>query len=114
MEDCLFCKIATGVVLSNKVFEDEWIFAFHDIHPLAPTHILIIPKKHYPDLESLDVADRQLLGHLLHTVNQVAQQEGISKDGYRIAINCGPWGGQVVQHLHIHLLGGRKLADELG
>jgi len=114
MEDCIFCKIAAGVIPSNKVFENNTILAFHDIHPLAPTHILVIPKKHYTNLETLDATDQSLLGHLLHVTNLVAKQENIAKDGYRVVINCGSWGGQVVHHLHIHLLGGRKLADTLG
>ena len=114
MEDCIFCKIIHGIVPSNKVFEDEQVFAFRDIHPLAPTHILVIPKKHYPSLEALSKADQLLLGHLLHTATLITWQENIAQDGYRVAINCGAWGGQIVQHLHIHLLGGRKLADELG
>ncbi|MCL1885301.1 MAG: histidine triad nucleotide-binding protein [Dehalococcoidia bacterium] len=114
MEDCIFCKIAAGIIPSNKVFEDELVFAFRDIHPMAPTHILIIPKKHYQNLSALDAADQTLQEYLLHIVNLIAQQEGLDKGGYRVAINCGKWGGQVVQHLHIHLLGGRKLVDELG
>ncbi|MCL2706748.1 MAG: histidine triad nucleotide-binding protein [Dehalococcoidia bacterium] len=114
MEDCIFCKIINGIVPSNKIFEDDLVFAFRDIHPVAPAHILIIPKKHYPNLEAIDATDQPLLSHLLHAVNLIARQECLDKNGYRIAINCGPWGGQVVQHLHMHLLGGRKLADELG
>jgi len=114
MKDCIFCEIAAGIIPCKKVFEDDHVLAFHDKNPLAPTHILIIPKKHYYNMESLDAADQALLGHMLHTVNAVAQQENINNDGYRVAINCGAWGRQVVQHLHIHLLGGRKLANELG
>ncbi|MCL2615519.1 MAG: histidine triad nucleotide-binding protein [Dehalococcoidia bacterium] len=114
MEDCIFCKIAAGIIPRNKVFEDELVFALRDIHPMAPTHILIIPKKHYQNLSALDAADQNLQGYLLHIVSLIAQQEGLDKTGYRVVINCGKWGGQVVQHLHIHLLGGRKLVDELG
>jgi histidine triad (HIT) family protein len=114
MEDCIFCKIATGIIPSSKVFEDDQVFAFQDIHPMAPTHILIIPKQHYPNLESLATTDQSLLGYLLHTVNQIAQMENLNHNGYRVVINCGPWGGQVVQHLHMHLLGGHKLTDGLG
>ena len=109
MEDCIFCKIAAGVIPSDRVFEDERVFAFRDIHPLAPTHILIIPKKHYASLIELDEKDQPLMGYLLHVANRLAEQEGIAGKGYRVAINCGPQGGQVVQHVHVHLLGGREL-----
>jgi histidine triad (HIT) family protein len=114
MEDCIFCKIAAGILPSTKVFEDERVFAFRDIHPQSPIHILIIPKKHYADLAGLDEKDQPLMGYLLHVANRLAKEEGIAQKGYRIAINCGPQGGQVVQHLHVHLLGGRELAGELG
>ncbi|MCL2140132.1 MAG: histidine triad nucleotide-binding protein [Dehalococcoidia bacterium] len=114
MEDCIFCKIASGLIPSQKVFEDENVFAFRDIQPMAPTHILIIPKVHHANLTAMDKADQTLGGTLLHMANIIAQQENLDNDGYRIAINCGPWGGQVVQHVHLHLLGGRELAGELG
>jgi histidine triad (HIT) family protein len=114
MEDCIFCKIAAGIIPSTKVFEDERVFAFRDIHPQAPTHILIIPKKHFANLEELDKQEQPLMGYLLHVANLLAKQEGVAGKGYRVAINCGPQGGQVVQHVHLHLLGGRELAGELG
>jgi len=114
MEDCIFCKIVAGTIFSRKVFEDNWTFAFHDVQPQTPTHVLIIPKQHFFNLEALADADQLLLGHLMHTVTIIAKQEHLSKEGYRVAINCGSWGGQLVQHLHIHLLGGRKLTDGLG
>lgn len=114
MEDCIFCKIAAGVIPSTKVFEDERVFAFRDIHPQAPTHILIVPKQHYTNLAELDERDLPLTGYLLHVANRIAEEEGIARKGYRVAINCGPQGGQVVQHVHVHLLGGRELAGELG
>lgn len=114
MENCIFCKIAAGIIPSSKVFEDDRVFAFRDIHPQAPTHILIIPKKHYADLAELDPSDQQLMGYLLHIAAKLARDEGIEQKGYRVAINCGPEGGQVVQHVHMHLLGGRELAGELG
>jgi len=114
MEDCIFCKIAAGIIPSTKVFEDERVFAFRDIHPQAPTHILIIPKKHYNNLAELDAHDQPLMGYLLHVANRLAKEEGIAQKGYRVAVNCGPQGGQVVQHLHVHLLGGREMAGELG
>ena len=114
MEGCIFCQIGAGVIPSTKVFEDDRFFAFRDIHPQAPIHILIIPKKHYANLAELDTHDQPLMGYLLHVANLLAGQEGIAQKGYRVAINCGPQGGQIVQHVHLHLLGGRELAGELG
>jgi len=114
MEDCIFCKIIAGKIPCSKVFEDERVLAFGDIHPQSPTHILIIPKKHYDNLAALDEKDQPLMGHLLHVANRLAKEEGIAQKGYRVTINCGPQGGQVVQHVHVHLLGGRELAGELG
>jgi histidine triad (HIT) family protein len=114
MQDCIFCKIAAGIIPATRVFEDERLIAFRDIHPQAPIHILIIPKKHYADLAALDEQEQPLMGHMLHVANKLAEDEGIARKGYRVAINCGPQGGQVVQHIHLHLLGGRELAGELG
>ena len=114
MENCIFCKIAAGIIPSSKIFEDDRVFAFRDIHPQAPTHILIIPKQHYADLAELDIHDQALMGYLLHVATRLARNEGIEQKGYRVAINCGPEGGQVVQHIHVHLMGGRELAGELG
>jgi histidine triad (HIT) family protein len=114
MEDCIFCKIAAGVIPSDKVFEDESVLAFRDIHPQSPTHILIIPKKHFANLAEIDEKDRELMGYLLHVANKLAKDKGIAGRGYRVSINCGPEGGQVVPHVHVHLLGGRELAGELG
>jgi len=114
MEDCIFCRIVAGRAPSTKVFEDERVFAFHDIHPQASIHILIIPRKHYANLAELDAQDQPLIGYLLHVANKLAREEGIAQKGYRVVINCGPQGGQVVQHLHVHLLGGRELAGRMG
>lgn len=114
MEDCIFCKIAAGIIPSTKVFEDDRVFAFRDINPQAPTHILIIPKRHYTDLAELDRHDQPLMGYLIHTAIRLAADEGIARKGYRVSINCGPDGGQVMQHVHVHLLGGRELAGGLG
>jgi histidine triad (HIT) family protein len=114
MENCIFCKIAAGTIPSSKIFEDDRVFAFRDIHPQAPTHILIIPRKHYSDLAELDRQGQSLAGYLLHVAVKLAAEEGLAQRGYRVAINCGPEGGQVVQHVHVHLLGGRELTGELG
>jgi len=107
MSDCLFCKMATGAITPAVVYETDHILAFRDIHPRAPTHILIIPKRHIPTLDDLE--DPALAGELLLAVREVARQEGIAEKGYRTVINCRGDGGQEVFHLHLHLLGGRGM-----
>lgn len=111
MSDCIFCKIVEGALPSNKVFENDNIVAFHDINPEAPLHILIIPKKHIPSMNEVSDEDRALLGELLLTAPKIAKELGIAERGYRLANNCGPEGGQVVYHMHLHLLGGEKLGS---
>lgn len=106
--DCLFCKIVAGQIPSKKVFEDEAVFAFHDIDPKAPKHILVIPKKHLASLADAQSADEALLGHILTTAAAIARDHGLGK-GYRVVISTGPEGGQTVDHLHLHLLGGRQM-----
>ena len=107
--DCIFCKIARGEIPANKVYEDEEFVAFRDINPQAPTHILVIPKKHIESLSDVKEEDRELLGKLLWVAKKVAQELNLKK-GYRLVINTGPDGGQEVLHLHVHLLGGRAMA----
>ncbi|WP_404360554.1 histidine triad nucleotide-binding protein [Methylotuvimicrobium sp. KM1] len=107
MTDCLFCKMVSGEIKPNTVYEDDKVLAFRDIHPQAPVHILIIPKIHISTLNELD--DAGLAGHLLLTATKLAAQEGLSEDGYRTVINCNEHGGQAVYHLHLHLLGGRSM-----
>ena len=106
---CLFCKIVAGEIPSNKVFEDDLTYAFRDINPQAPTHILIVPRKHIASLAESEAADRDLLGYLHLVAARIAKSEGLSK-GYRTVINTGPDGGQTVDHLHVHLLGGRAMS----
>jgi histidine triad (HIT) family protein len=105
--DCLFCTIAAGDIPSTKVHEDDVIFAFRDIAPRAPTHILVIPRDHIASAADLTEADGPMLGRLFGTIAEIARGEGIADDGYRLVSNVGRWGGQTVDHLHIHLLGGR-------
>ncbi len=107
MTDCLFCKMVSGAIKPDVVFEDEHVLAFRDINPQAPVHILIIPKRHIATLN--DLGDTQLAGQILQTATQLAKQEGLSEDGYRIVFNCNRNGGQDVYHLHLHLLGGRQM-----
>jgi len=112
--DCIFCKIIAGEIPGDIVYQDEEVIAFRDINPLAPTHLLIIPKKHIPSLASISEAESPLIGHMVNVANQLARKEGIAEKGYRLVINCGEQGGQLVPHLHMHLLGGRKLSDGMG
>ncbi len=107
MTDCLFCKMVSGVIKPDVVFEDDKVLAFRDLNPQAPVHILIIPKTHIATLNDLD--DTQLAGHLLQTAVKIAKAEGLAETGYRTLFNCNQHGGQEVYHLHLHLLGGRQL-----
>ena len=112
--DCIFCQIVAGKLSGEIIYQDEEVIAFRDINPQAPIHLLIIPKRHVPSLTHLSEAEAQLMGHMVNIANQLAKREGISESGYRLVVNCGKEGGQVVPHLHLHLLGGRKLSDTLG
>ena len=112
--DCIFCQIVAGKVPSEILYQNEEVIAFRDINPQSPTHLVIIPKKHIPFLAHLSEAESSLIGRMVNIANQLAREEGISESGYRLVINCGEQGGQLVPHLHMHLLGGRKLSDELG
>ena len=105
MDDCLFCKIARGEIPSRKVFEDEEIFAFHDINPARPVHILVIPKRHITSLATVSDDDSPVLGRMLAVANRLASENG-SPDGFRVIINSGRVGGQEVAHLHAHIVGG--------
>ncbi len=114
MEDCIFCKIVAGEIPATILYQDDRIMAFRDIHPMAPVHVLIIPKKHIRSLADVTPREASLIGKMAMVANQLAKQEGIAERGYRVVINTGKEGGQVVQHLHMHLLGGRQLSDGLG
>jgi histidine triad (HIT) family protein len=113
LADCIFCKIIAGAIPTEFLYQDEEILAFRDIHPLAPTHVLIVPKEHIASLLDLKPQHRELMGKLIEVANRLARSEGIAEKGYRLVINCGPDGGQVVPHLHLHLLGGRRMGDRL-
>ncbi len=108
--DCIFCKIAAGEIPAQKIYEDEHAVAFADINPKAPTHTLIIPKRHIASLAEVGNSEPEkiLVGHLHSVASQLAQQQNLDK-GYRIVINTGPDGGQTVDHLHLHLMGGRQM-----
>ena len=107
MDDCLFCKIAAGEIPSSEVYSDDRFYAFKDIHPQAPTHILVIPRKHIATLDDLAAGDGPLMGDLVLLVARIAKELGLA-DGYRVNINCRELAGQAVFHIHAHLLGGRR------
>ena len=109
---CIFCKIVAGEIPSTKVYEDETVLAFRDINPMAPTHILVIPKAHIPSVAAITPENSAVVSHLFEVIASVAQQEGLA-NGYRVVSNCGPDAGQTVPHLHFHILGGRELTLEM-
>ena len=112
--DCIFCQIVAGKMPTDIVYQDEKVVAFRDINPVAPTHLLIIPKKHIPSLAHLSETELPIIGHMVKVANQLAREGGVAESGYRLVINCGEQGGQLVPHLHMHLLGGRRLPGGLG
>jgi histidine triad (HIT) family protein len=107
--DCIFCKIVAGSIPSNKIYEDENVLAFHDIQPLAKRHILIIPKKHIASMNEVELEDWSIIADIHRAAQQIARELGVAESGYRLVNNCGKEGGQVVYHLHYHLLGGEQL-----
>ncbi|APV44579.1 histidine triad (HIT) family protein [Dehalogenimonas formicexedens] len=111
---CIFCQIAEGIIPATVLFKDDKVIAFRDIHPQAPVHIVIIPVKHFTNLNDIRGDDFALISYIFSVATDLARSEGIAESGYRIAVNSGKEGGQVVQHLHFHLLGGRQLSGELG
>ena len=106
--DCLFCKIVAGEIPSTRVHDDDLVIAFRDIAPRAPTHILLVPRRHIPSAADLVETDGPLLGRLFAVAGELARSEGIADAGYRLVSNVGRWGGQSVDHLHVHLMGGRS------
>ncbi len=111
--ECVFCRIAAGELPSDILYQDDEVMAFRDINPLAPTHVLIIPKRHINSLADLSDDETQIIGHMAEVANRLARQEGVARKGYRLVVSSGEDGGQVVPHLHMHLLGGRRLSDRL-
>jgi histidine triad (HIT) family protein len=109
MSDCIFCQILAGDIPSKKIYEDDEMFAFHDITPQAPVHFLIVPKKHIRNIMELEPADAALAGRLLNKAQELAKELGCGEKGARFVINAKSHGGQTVDHLHIHILGGRHL-----
>ena len=107
--DCIFCKIANKEIPSDIVFENENVLAFNDIEPKAPVHILIIPKRHIDSIDKIEEVDKELVGELFLVGSRLAREKGLTETGYRLIINLGKDAGQTVDHLHVHLLGGKKL-----
>ena len=107
--DCLFCKIINKEIPADIIYEDEHVIAFNDISPQAPTHALIIPRKHIATLNDIQGEDAALVGHMVKTAATIAKQLGFDEDGYRTVFNCNPHGGQTVYHIHLHLLGGKPM-----
>ncbi len=112
MSNCLFCKIIAGEIPSTKVYEDEYVLAFRDIAPQAPTHILVVPKTHIADCNGISAENSGIIARIFEVIPQIAQAEGLT-NGYRVVSNCGADAGQTVQHLHFHILGGKALALEM-
>ena len=108
MSDCIFCKILDGDIPSNRVYEDEYCIAFHDVQPAAPVHLLVIPRKHISSLDSLTPQDQELMGHIMTRIPEIARNQGLDQ-GYRTVVNTGEQGGQTVFHIHFHILGGRQM-----
>ena len=113
MENCLFCKIINKEIPSTIVYEDEEILAFKDINPIAPVHILVIPKKHFNDISKVSEKDSDIIAKIHLVINKIAKEQGIADSGYRIINNCKEDGGQEVKHLHFHLIGGKKLGTKM-
>jgi histidine triad (HIT) family protein len=109
MSDCIFCKIIKGEIPSTKVYSDEQATAFRDINPVTPTHILIVPNRHIDSINAMSAEDEQTVGYLFSVAKQIAAQEGIAEGGYRLVINTNADAGQTVFHIHLHLLGGRRM-----
>jgi histidine triad (HIT) family protein len=109
-DDCLFCKIFAREIPANEVFRDDEIVAFEDIRPVAPTHVLVIPKEHIPSVHDLTARHAPTLARMVEVANRVADERKIDRDGYRLVFNKGPQAGQSVYHVHLHLLGGRTMA----
>lgn len=112
--DCLFCKIINREIPADIVYEDEHMLAFNDINPQAPTHMLIIPKRHIATLNDLEEADLALVGRLQYTAAKLAKEAGFAEEGYRVLMNCNEKGGQTVYHIHMHLMGGRRFTWPAG
>ena len=109
MSDCLFCKILDGDIPCDRVYENDQVIAFRDVNPQAPTHILVIPHKHIPTVNDLTAEDKNIVAEMMLAAQAIAKQEGIEESGYRLVMNCNEGAGQTVFHIHLHILGGRRM-----
>ena len=109
MDSCVFCRIAAGDIPADKVYEDEMVIGFRDLNPQAPTHVLLIPRKHIATLNELQADDEMIVGRMFGAAREIAENEGMADSGYRAVLNCNEAGGQAVFHIHVHLLGGRMM-----
>lgn len=114
LDNCIFCKVAAGGAITPIRYEDEDLIAVDDLHPDAPIHVVVITKKHIPTLAEVTVDDQALMGKLVMVCKQIATEMNIADNGYRVVINVGKWGGQIIPHLHFHILGGAPLASKIG
>jgi histidine triad (HIT) family protein len=112
--DCIFDKIIAGEIPAKKVYEDDLVLAFYDIHPIAPVHVLIIPKKHIESINDLEARDAEIMGDMILAAKKIAKDLGIAEKGYKLLIRTGRDGGQEVPHIHLHLLGGARLREDIG
>ena len=112
MSDCLFCKIIEGTIPSTKVFEDEYVYAFRDIAPMAPVHVVVVPKIHTPSADGINAENSTYVARIFEAIPQIAAADGLT-NGYRVITNCGEDGCQSIKHLHFHILGGKKLPDTM-
>ena len=113
-DTCIFCKIVSKETRATVIYQDEQVTAFRDIHPVAPTHILIVPNEHIDSVGTLEPQDEQIIGHIFTVARKLAEEEGIAKGGFRLITNTGPHGGQSVFHLHVHLIGGHRMKFPMG
>jgi histidine triad (HIT) family protein len=114
LKGCIFCELISGERSGKIIYEDDLVSAFHDIHPVAPTHILVVPKEHISSVNEINQEDENTLGRLFIAAKHIADQEGIADSGYRLIVNTGPNAGQVIFHLHLHLIGGQKMRFPMG
>jgi histidine triad (HIT) family protein len=113
-DSCIFCKIISEEAKATILYQDELVTAFQDLHPVAPTHILLVPNKHIESVGTLDIDDEQLIGHLFTVGRKLAEEAGIAKGGYRLITNTGVNGGQTIFHFHLHLIGGQRMRYPMG
>ena len=111
--DCLFCKIIAGDIPSKKVYEDEYVYAFYDINPVAPVHVIVVPKMHVESANAINEENSEAVKYVFEAIPKIAKELGVSEDGFRVITNIGENGGQTIKHLHFHVIGGTKLGEKL-